>query len=653
MSWNTGLQVNNLATKLNNLSKSVITNPLTSTLNANNQGISNVSNIAIQSLKDSTGTNGTTDQILTVAPSGLSVWKSPIVSTVFYVDGTSGNNANLGSQTFPFKTIQYALDKCVDATNAKYFTVYVVPYNGGIGYNENLIISYKRVNLIGIQTTANCKSVATKSLLITATQSSGASLDVICVQNFLFIGDNTLPTIWINNASTGGGYSFYLSNCEIITSATNIKNIELNPTIASTRYYFSNNIITNLATNKTTNMIDILKGSVWLFSGNVINNVSSSIVAGEHCVPIVVGADGTITGGFRNSSIETTQGVCIVNLTTNGGNPYVISGCSFTFTALNTTNTLACLVLGSGTLNPANVISISGCTFVNKGATSALSQIPFIRLNATTVISTSNSFNMTFFPSDATTQSQIYPVGNYSTNSTTGYYIFSGSTYANGSTTYAIPNFVVPAKPVYPTGSPVISSYQVNDALTNTPTITPYYARWTLQPSGTALLYKGLSTTTQTSFNDGLVYYYITFFNLAPFENVNWASPTWIPTTPRLQFPVKGIWNITFSYDFNNCENIFDCFISKNGNDNNDLNTSKSISIGSFQNFPTGTSISPAPTYSGLVRGFTLSANVSITNIATDYISIGFFTYNQISGTITTKCAQRTSMTISLIQQVL
>ena len=38
MSWNASLQINNLATKLNNLSKSVITNPLTSTLNANTHG---------------------------------------------------------------------------------------------------------------------------------------------------------------------------------------------------------------------------------------------------------------------------------------------------------------------------------------------------------------------------------------------------------------------------------------------------------------------------------------------------------------------------------------------------------------------------------------------------------------------------------------
>ena len=499
MSWNTGLQVNNLATKLNNLSNSVITNPLASTLNANNQGISNVSNIAIQSLKDSTGTNGTTDQILTVAPSGLSVWKSPIVSTVFYVDGTSGSNANLGSQSFPFKTIQYALNKCTD--NTIYYTVYVNPYNTASGYGEALTISNARLNLIGVQSTVNTKSVSTTSINIT-TIATNPTLDIISIQNFV-IGTSSLATnaINISNTTSYGGYSLYINNCEIIAPPPQ-DIISFRPNILTTRLYISRCNINNVNGVSGQLMINMQRGQLWQFDNNNVNNNATLSTLGTEVYPLYIDANATISAGIINSNFSSdNQGMCIYIATTNSTNPFSIANNLFTFKTVvqgtGATNIYSCIVSSLKT-----TMGLINNTFINTATTSALSQQPFILLNAGTVcVSRYNSFSMKYSPTNSA-EAVIYPVGNYGTNATTNYYLYINGVYSNGSATILpIPN--------YPVSATVVSTLQTSDlssitnlnnlVLTNKSNIVGYDTTTkllTYQPNNTIT---GLASTTKTN----------------------------------------------------------------------------------------------------------------------------------------------------------
>ena len=473
MSWNTGLQVNNLATKLNNLSKSVITNPLTSTLNANNQGISNVSNIAIQSLKDSTGTNGTTDQILTVAPSGLSIWKSPIVSTVFYVDGTSGSNTNLGSQTFPFKTIQYALNKCT--SNTIYYTIYVNPYNGPTGYPEVLTISNPRLNLIGVQSNGNTKSVAVNGITI-ASGATNETLDIICIQNLLIQGDGAVGyvlgiTYTTNPAS--GGYSLYLLNCEIGVnpSSTIFYPVFFNPNILTTRYYINNCNINNTSSSpasSTSAVLYITAGQIWSFNNNSLTNKAPATAIPQILMetytrpfgPLQANSNAKIIGGITNSTFETTGDICLSLLITNGGDAFSLGNNSFKFTTTDALNTTAGLVLGNQNTN--TTIGIVNNAFINQATTQTLAQEPFIRLNGATVISQNNNFSLSGFAPTTSSQAILYPVGNYGTNALTNAYGYNNNVYSNKSAT-------VKPIPDYPLSATVVSGLQVSDAqqLTN------------------------------------------------------------------------------------------------------------------------------------------------------------------------------------------
>ena len=412
----------------------------------------NASNVAIQSLSDSAGTNGTTNQVLAVSSSGLSVWKSPIVSTVFYVDGANGNDANLGSQTFPFKTIQNALNKCT--SNTIYYTVYVNPYNNATGYPENLTITNSRLNLIGVQSNANTKSVAVKTITLNNTATNGATLDIICIQNLLIQGDSSTFNISLNYGAGKyyGGFSLYLLNCEVNLPSSNPQSacIAFAPfNQLSTRYYINNCRFVNQEISTDNPLIYIAFGELWSFNGNSLTNKSTSTSV---ALPLL-NIEGKIVGGITNCTFETTQDICLSLLTANGGDAFSIGNNLFKFKTLDTLTTTACLVLGNQNVNTA--IGIINNSFINNATTQTLAQEPFIRLNGATAISQNNNFNIQFAPSNST-QATIYPVGNYGSNTLQNAYGYYGSVYTNKSAT------IFPV-PFYPLTTTVASGLQVSD----------------------------------------------------------------------------------------------------------------------------------------------------------------------------------------------
>jgi len=614
MSWNLGLQINNLATKLNSLSGSVIANPLVSTLNANNFSITNANNVALQSLKDSSLSNGTNNQVLNASLTGLTVWKTPVASTVFYVDATSGNDLDKGSSIFPLATIQSAIDKC--GGNTTYYTIYVNPGT----YPENLIISTPRINLVGVQSSQNTKSVFISSVNITTQGQSGPSLDIIAIQNFVIGGlSNVSPAINIANFSNYGGYSLYINNCELLTPQPNSV-INFSPTQLNTRLYISRTNINNVINTATASqiMVNIARGELWQFDYVNITNRGpySAVLPNTDATPLLIGNNAQIISGITNSNITSNnQVICFRTNQSNGVFSIVNSYFSFN-------PSIAGNLFSAFMITAKNTINLNNNIFINIGATTTASQQPFILVSSGSVVySRNNTFSMTYAPTTLA-QAPIFPVGNYSSNTTQSFYIYLNNVYTNSSPSIApIPN--------YPASATILSAQQTSDLnkITFTPTYLYYFPDTSTNVSTTSIAtYSWNSPSQFTSTTQTFINSQLTFLNYSAVSNTE--SSSWVvsqsghsssgwgntaSTFGKLLFPAVGQYVINWCFQANSNLNVYGQI-----NKNMPLPASGQPSFNTQTMLTCNNPVSP---------GTAFPAIVNITSL-TDYITITVFNFN-------------------------
>lgn len=572
------------------------------------------------------------------------------ISVVFYVDGTVGKNTYNGSQSYPFKTIQYALSKCVGIT--LYYTIFV---NAGT-YAENLTITCPRLNLIGVQSSVNTKTVALQTVTINTAAISGPSLDIISIQNFV-IGSaavTTYPIMANYTIANSGGYSLYVTNCEIISSLTFAIMYLTANNIANTRYYISRCNIQNIASGTPGDpLIFVGGGSLWSFDNNNITNRAPSNTIGNEIVPIYIGQSGGIINGISNCNFTSeNQGMCIATDSTNGNLPFSISNTFFSFKTINqgsgASNVYSCITLGA-----KNTINLINSTFVNTAITSAFSQQPFILLSAgSTVYSRNNSFNMTYAPINAA-QAIIYPVGNYGINATLNFYVYLNNVYSNGSSS------IIPI-PNYPSSATIFSSLQTSDlnTITNLTKLTSATKAnvvgydtttglLTYQPTGSSgiptYLYYFPDTSTNVSSTSITTYSWnspsqfasttqtfisnqLTFLNYNSVPNIetsNWTvsqagytSTGWgntVSTAGKFVFPATGQYVINWCFQANSNLNVYGQI-----NKNMPLPASGQPSFNTQTMITCNNPVSPGSAFSAIVNIASL----------TDYITFTVFNFN-------------------------
>ena len=481
------------------------------------------------------------------------------MSVVFYVDGTIGKDTYNGSQSYPFKTVQNALNKCV--SNSLYYTIFV---NAGT-YAENLIITNPRLNLIGVQSNVNTKSVALQTITINTASISGPSLDIITIQNFVIGSAGVLSyPIMVNNIiANSGGYSLYITNCEITSSLTYSSIYLLANNLANTRYYISRCNILNINTGTPTEpLIFVGGGSIWSFDNNTVTNRASAAALGNETVPLLIGQNSGIINGISNCSFTSeNQGMCIVTSSSNGNLPFSISNTFFSFKTVvqgsGASNLYSCITLAA-----KNTINLINCTLVNNAITSALSQQPYILLNTGSIVyARGNSFNMIYAPVNIT-QSQIYPVGNYGTNATQNAFVYSTNVYTNGSVSFS-------ASPIYPSSGAVISRPFVIDSVGPTKTLL-VYGNGT-NAGGPQMYYKNAGLTAYTlngnSGKDlGIFQNYASFGN-STLRAESTGTPVWgttAATFPHLYFRETGIYLVNFNINVAGFGDLIYASINKN-----------------------------------------------------------------------------------------
>ena len=464
------------------------------------------------------------------------------MSVVFYVDGTIGKDTYNGSQSYPFKTVQNALNKCIGST--LYYTIFV---NAGT-YAENLIISCPRLNLIGVQSNVNTKSVALQTITINTASISGPSLDIITIQNFV-IGSAAVTTypIMVNGfIANSGGYSLYVTNCEITSSLTYSSMYLLANNLANTRYYISRCNILNINSGTPTEpLIFVGGGSLWSFDNNTITNRASAAAIGSETIPLLIGQNSGIINGISNCSFTSdNQGMCIVTSSSNGNQPFSIANSLFSFKTVvqgsGATNLYSCITLAA-----KNTINLINCTLVNNATTSALSQQPYILLNTGSIVyARGNSFNMIYAPVN-TTQAVIYPVGNYGVNATQNAFVYSTNVYTNGSAVYS-------ASPFYPFSGAVVSRPFVMDSVGPTKTLISYGNGTNL--GNPLLYYKNAGNTAYTlngnSGKDLGIYQNYVSYGSSTIRPESTGTPVWGNTSttyPHLYFRETGIYLVNFN----------------------------------------------------------------------------------------------------------
>ena len=449
----------------------------------------------------------------------------PPVSVVFYVDGTIGKDTYNGSLLYPFKTIQSAINKCV--FNSIYYTIFV---NAG-NYAENLTITNPRLNLIGVQSNVNTKSVALQTITINTASISGPSLDIITIQNFV-IGSGAVLSypIFVNSfIANSGGYSLYVTNCEITSSLTYSSMSLVANNLANTRYYISRCNILNTTTGTPSDpLIYIGGGSIWSFDNNTVTNRAPATTLGNEIVPLLIGQNAGIVGGISNCSFTSdNQGMCFVTSSTNGNGPFTIANSLFNFKTVvqgsGATNVYSCITLAA-----KNTLNLLNNTFVNNAVSTALSQQPFILLNTgSTVYSRNNSFNMIYTPIN-TSQAIIYPVGNYGTNATQNFYVYLNNVYSNGSSS-------IPPNPNYPATATIFSSLQTSDLNTIT-TLTKLTSAGKANVVGYDTT-TGLLTYQSASYSTPTYLYYFpdtsTNVNTTSIATYNWNVPSQFTSTTQ------------------------------------------------------------------------------------------------------------------------
>jgi hypothetical protein len=251
-------------------------------------------------------------------------------------------------------------------------------------------------------------------------------------------------------------------------------------------------------------------------------------------------------------------------------------------------------------------------------------------------------------------------------------HIFTGA--GAGVASIVMPNTIATYTLTLPTalpsvaGSPLISSLTGtlsynNQAVSTTSDVTfnsvnakitnPYlvYASWLYGAVGSLLTNANVLSSITTP-----AYRYITYAPYLP-DNSNWvnqggvfASPTYGFTsgTPRLRVPINGMYQISTTIDIpvytfvfpNNYtyyQSLMNAFISKNGQNNNDLDGSVCLVSGTLNNSSTPYT----------ARSINLSCQVYLTT--SDYICIGLYSEITIPSTV---LGPRCTLHISLVQRI-
>jgi len=541
------------------------------------------------------------------------------VSVVFYVDGTIGKDTYNGSQSYPFKTVQNALTKCVG--NTLYYTIFV---NAGT-YAENLVITCPRLNLIGVQSNVNTKSVALQTITINTASISGPSLDIITIQNFV-IGSAAVTTypIMVNNfIANSGGYSLYLTNCEI-TSSLSYSSLYLQANnLANTRYYISRCNILNINSGTAGEpLIFVGGGSLWSFDNNTITNRASAAALGSETVPLLIGQNAGIVNGISNCSFTSeNQGMCLVTSSSNGNLPFSISNTFFSFKTVvqgsGATNIYSCITLAA-----KNTLNLINCTLVNNAITSALSQQPYILLNTGSIVyARSNSFNMIYAPVNIA-QSQIFPVGNYGVNAIQNGFVYSTNVYTNGSVAFS-------ASPFYPFTGAVVSRPFVIDSVGPTKTLL-LYGNGT-NAGGPQIYYRNAGLTayilTGNAGKDLIQFQNYVSYKDSVIRPESTGSAVWGNTSttyPHLYFRETGIYLVNFGINTAGFGDLIYASINKNT-----LITFPNPVVNDY-----ATSLAVNQTVSNAYTAL-VTATVSITTCGTtavpesgDYLVFGFYCTN-------------------------
>ena len=355
----------NFNTMLSNISA---TAPLTFLNN-----VINISNV------DLSGTNGyiSSTQYQNITNS-IVVAAGTAIAQVYYVAMNGNDASGNGSVTSPYATIQKAINQCTDAS--KYYTIYIAPY----AYTESPTIGASispRISIIGLTNNTNSKNVTiTGSFTIAATTATGNETNNVIAFKNLTIQAATGNAINL----TGQGFSLFVNNTNIAVTGTNTSSvINLASTSKTTRYYFDNVRLNNVAVASTNHMVNLVAGQIWSITNSDFTNANTG-----GSVIYSYDISGQLLAAANSSFTNTIYG----NVFTIQANP---SSCSISNTTLigyNTDASAGLLVLGNGVAaGSGGAFSVMNSILYNTN--SATSANTYIFLNGgATLISSANSF---------------------------------------------------------------------------------------------------------------------------------------------------------------------------------------------------------------------------------------------------------------------
>jgi len=355
----------NFNTLLSNISA---TAPLTFLNN-----VINISNV------DLSGTNGylSSTQYQNITNS-IAVAGGTAIAQVYYVGMNGNDTSGNGSVMSPFATIQKAINLCTDST--KYYTIYVAPY----AYTESPTIGASispRISIIGLTNNTNSKTVTiTGSFTIAATTATGNETNNVIAFKNLTIQAATGNAINL----TGQGFSLFVNNTNIAVTGSNTSSVlNLASTSKTTRYYFDNVRLNNVAVASTNHMVNLVAGQIWSITNSDFTNANTG-----GSVIYSYDVSGQLLAVANSSFTNTIYG----NVFTIQSNP---SSCSISNTTLigyNTDASAGLLVLGNG-VAPGSGGNFSVANSIIYNTNSSTSANTYVFLNGgATFISSSNSF---------------------------------------------------------------------------------------------------------------------------------------------------------------------------------------------------------------------------------------------------------------------
>ena len=428
MSWNLSLKVNNLIQQVNGLSLNKVVNPMDKNLNMNGIGgpwsITNCNTLFTQNLAVNNGQTGTAGQVLVKNGDNVLVWKSPNLSFVFYVDALGTDAVGFGSINNPFKTIQYAVNRCTSLTTS--YTIYIASGS----YTENISINVSvvspNIELIGMTMTSssitqniNDNNGVNVNGSITIQGTAGGSSNIISMSNMNMSNPTNIQVLQV----LGGNYSLFLNNLTIASTGPpsgSTPSISIaGASIGVIPVYMNNCNIYNSSTSIAT-LIDI--------ENCIIQEMINCLLTSSSTVPQVLinVANRAQIVYMYNTTLLNNDNYCINytnNLDANASYPFKMINCFITNTSgvlINLNILYTDILISNNVLYSQNTADVIGYIFINRA------QDPTIPLK--TLTTTNNLFR-----NNKTTASTFNPV--ITVTSTSSFkrvtYNYSGDTFQN------------------------------------------------------------------------------------------------------------------------------------------------------------------------------------------------------------------------------